>query len=170
MRPFVKILFLFFLFVLLSNTADAQNNTPSAAEITAKILLELPKYIQFPDMKQGVEVCIFGDTETYELVSSQNRKKLNPYDIRLVMKIANIDECNFVFTGNQTDTRKLIPASENTGVVLVSNYSSFIEEGGAVAVVDLNGNIEIELNLGVIAEKDIVLNPDLIDLSARVIQ
>ena len=135
--------------------------------ITAKILIQLPRYITHASQIEPV-LCVAAPNELYKIIQSLNKSRRTYNSIKLYRSDPN--ECQFVYAAGVKPARKLIAATSDSSIITISDYSNFIDEGGVIGVRNSNGTMVIELNLSAANDKHVTLSPDLIELSQRVIQ
>ncbi|MES2985290.1 MAG: YfiR family protein [Pseudomonadota bacterium] len=140
------------------------------AAIKAGILTEIPRYAVASGPKKVTKLCIIGDKDVWHAVQKQNQKKTIFSDVEFLDEASPDKKCDIIYTSNQRTARKLIVSMDVPGVILVSTYASFVDEGGLIGLVEKNGLVTLELNLSSAADRKITLSPDLIEISKRVVQ
>ncbi len=150
------------------STAFAQELQNRSNHITANILLEIPRYIETSVIKLET-LCIVDNSDLSRKAKERNTTKNSFKKIILLNTKSNLTDCDFVYTENKRQARRYL-RNKSYKTIITSNYSSFIDEGGALAILDDNGQIGIELNLSTAKQLDITFNPDLLEVSKRVIQ
>jgi len=144
--------------------------TPPPAEIKgrvlARILSKLPDYINYAE-SNSKELCIIRDEELYNLLRLNIRNDLG---FRFISTLADQDiaHCSLLYASDAKIARAAL--IRNKALFIVSNYPRFVDEGGPAALVENDGRIEIHLNLTAAKERKARFNPDLIEISKRVIQ
>lgn len=135
-------------------------------EVLARIVLELPRYVYFRDANNTSMLCIAGNPELYEHLVKLNTKVQSYSSIIEAGK----QSCRYNYVEKKQEARRLLRSSTIAGKLFISNYSSFVDEGGAIAIIDNNGRLEINLNLTAVKRLNGKFSPDLIELSKKVIQ
>jgi hypothetical protein len=151
--------------------ARAQKPSSSTQnEVIAKIIMELPRYVLLnATEKQSSSLCVPDDAEFYSYLLALNEKRRVFNHIHSTLDTTQ-SNCRYIYVGKTKLARQLLRSGYPRDSILISNYEAFINEGGAIAVVDNAGKIEIYLNLSTIEHQNADLSPDLIEVSKRVIQ
>lgn len=156
-------------FLCISNAfAGGSSASDREQQVIAKILMEFPRYVKIDTVKARPALCIVGRKNLFTTARALNDVRKTYSDVRLFN--AQLALCDFIYSDDTKQARQLIADAADYEVITISNYHNFIDEGGAIGVVNINGTISIELNLSTANEKQAVFSPDLIELSQRVIQ
>lgn len=159
--------FLVLLGCLFSSPAMADSAFLSERELMAKMLIALPHYIE-TDLAttRRPTLCVEGSHEVALIARSMN-DPLKSY--AKVTEEIN-PSCDVIYSGQRQQARRAIVRTSGQSLVVVSSYATFVDEGGMVGFVAKKGVIQIELNISAAKERRIRFSPDLIELSARVVQ
>lgn len=137
-------------------------------KIAANILLQLPKYI-VRDSKKPLTLCLQTTDNFLLLTRDLNASKKIYSSIHPLKTTSDIEDCTFLFVDDKLKARKFLRENPG-GVLFISNYEHVVNEGGAIAVIESQGQIEIHLNLTAAKKAGAQFSPDLIELSKKVVQ
>lgn len=155
--------------LLTAEPVHATEVQQKAIKVVAGILLEVPKYL-ISSKSHPDTICIIDNTRLASEIALLNQRKKSYLDVLQKDKISDLSKCDLVYGTNKVQMRSALTKSALKHTIFISNYSSFVDEGGPIAVLDNNGVIGIELNISAAKKRTISFNPDLIDVSVRVIR
>lgn len=142
--------------------------------VTSLILLQLTKYIKFPDQADRKVInCVLKDKNVYnELLELQHKQAIISKNIeaRYIESANNFEGCNLIYASSKEDAQELIRQTLNKTVVTISNYDQFIDEGGVIGIVDQSGILSLQLNLVVAEERRLNFSLELVEIAVRIIQ
>lgn len=149
--------------------ANAANVKVRLNELVARILLQIPYYLTF-DAREYNTLCIIGNDELSRKTHQVNATKEVFEKILPKAPTDGFNNCGFIYFEKKRDARTALTSKNLKHKIMLSNYSTFVDEGGVLAVTVHNGEIAIELNISAARRLGVTFNPDLIEISARVIK
>jgi len=151
-----------------ASSADAGGVKNKANAVIAGILLEIPNYIILPNERR--QLCVIENAGLSYAAQKLNQRKKIYQHIFLKNRLHNLNSCDVIHVSDKAWARKALTAPATSNKLIISDYHAFVDEGGTIAVLDNNGVIGIELNISAAKRLGISINPDLIEVSVRVIQ
>lgn len=149
-----------------ATSAYASNRYDLQYKAIAKIILQLPRYTK--GLPEDPTICIGANDRFYTLLGELNEEKRAFSRIENGIVNNGFGGCNLAYADQVNLGRRIVKS--NMQGLTIANYSSFIDEGGAIAIVDVQGRMEIQLNLTAAKKQGLSFSPDLIELSERVVQ
>jgi hypothetical protein len=145
--------------------SQAEVPYPAKDKIVANILLQLPRYTE--SLVSRSQLCVASDKAFFAVIEELNNQKPVYKNVRFIER-GSYEGCDFIYADEALRAQKVLKLKSSA--LTIASYENFIDEGGAVAVVDSQGRVEIQLNLTAAQKIGITFSPDLIELSKRVIQ
>lgn len=169
--PYLKKCIAVFSLVLAAIVLPATHSRAAVTEhdIIAKILVSLPHYAKLPQKKAGfITLCVDGNDALFQAALKQNSKQ-HMY-ASVYQRLDRSAPCDFAYVESIKKVRKILNSDLHLSTLLISHYPRFIDEGGPIGVVIIDGRVQIEINLSAAARLKVELSPDLIEISERIIQ
>ncbi len=151
-----------------------QLNSKNLSAMRARIIALLPQYTSFLSaerLKRSKTLCIIHANDVYQELSKSTN--LNSA-LQLVQDDSTYDtkKCQFTYVGDKKVAQHFLleDAESRHSTFYISDYERFVDEGGALALVEKAGRIEVYINLTAAKNVGVQFSPDLIEISQRVLQ
>lgn len=131
-----------------STEAQSASADEQSYKVKAVFLFKFFKYISWPDNAASENiVCVygrnpFGDTLDYILT---NKIKSSKYSVVYINKPSQISQCKIMFVSS-SEANNIPEATNNAGVLTVSDIRGFARKGGAIEIANNDNKIELYLN------------------------
>jgi hypothetical protein len=164
------------LVLMLCNVAWAEE-VSREYRIKAAYLYNLSKFITWPDEEKlsnatPITLCIFGHNpfEHYLDKLRDHPVRGRPIDIRYLDEKQTVDDCQLLFISqHNARTPKLLAASPPYPPILtVSDNQDFLDRGGMVALISLNNNIQLDINLTRAKQAGLTFSANLLEVAHRI--
>ncbi len=157
-----------------SKSCAEQTGGKNFGTMRAKIIALLPQYttvLAAEKSQASRTLCIIHADGIYSELSK------NTYLNRPLLLIQDADaydasKCWFTYIGEKKLAQHFLLEDAESGhsKFYISDYERFVDEGGALALVEKAGRIEVYINLTAAHNAGIQFSPDLIEISQRVLQ
>lgn len=152
---------------------------PSEPELKAAFLLNLPKYITWPEERfagpdAAFVIGVLGGSPIHEAVEPMAaRRNVNGRGIevrRVTPAEIEAGECHLVLVapGEIRRMEELHAALAGAGVLLVGESEGFLESGGAIALVARERKISLEINLRAARSQGLNVSSKLLSIASVV--
>lgn len=143
--------------------------SPQEGAIRAAIIMQLPRYVAWKEIKKPT-LCLMKNDSLNRSIKALNAKRETYKEILTLSMDQALSQCDVIYIDDKREARRLITSTADAYALIISNYSSFVDEGGTIGLINSSGSVGVEINLSNAMERGITLSPDLIEISRRVIQ
>lgn len=138
--------------------ADPQENRTPVAEAKAAILLNLPKYVNWPDSRfeatnSPVVIAVFANDEVADEFAKLSRNRTvngRPLLLKRAMSIEDCSaECHVLFVGDvdKKQTASALARAATRQVLTVGEQAEFLERGGMINLAVRERKVRLQVNL-----------------------
>ena len=164
---------------LLCSVDPAGQTLEAEHQLKAAFVSKLPQFTEWPeatlDGLQRVELCVarpnpFG-TSLRELIAGE-RLGTRPLVVREVDSPLDLDACQLLFVANQSprERRGLLDRARTLPILTVGDTTTFIDEGGIVALRIVNGRVRFDINVEAANQAGLRLSSQLLQLALSVLE
>ncbi|MDB6062803.1 MAG: hypothetical protein JWM78_2906 [Verrucomicrobiaceae bacterium] len=173
---FARLLFMLLLGVLLGNFARA-DEISREYRIKAAYLYNLSKFITWPDEDQmakdaPITLCIYGYNpfDTYLDKLREHPVRGRNIAIRAVAENESPEGCQLLFVSqhNANAPRLLSAAAPYPPILTVSDDQDFLIRGGMVALININNNVQLDINLTRAKQAGLTFSANLLEVAHRI--
>lgn len=153
-------------FATLASPGSAQSSDPN--QLRAAIVFNVLRFVDFPIEQGGtIEFCVASDApESAALRSFSGRRAgARPVSVRTI-RGSSFAGCDVVFFSSSDPD--LIERASGRGRMLIGNGRNFIDNGGAVGLVQSGGQVRFQLNLQAASRSQVTISSRLIRLASKV--
>lgn len=146
--------------------AAAQSS--DANQLRAAIVFNVLRFVEFPAETGGkVEFCVAADAPESAALRALTGRRAGPHAVSVrTIRGASYGGCDVVFLSSAD--RDQIERAAGRGRLLIGNGRSFIDNGGAVGLVQSGGQVRFQLNLKAASQSQITISSRLIRLASKV--
>lgn len=164
------------LFLMLCNAAWAEE-VSREYRIKAAYLYNLSKFITWPDEDKlskatPITLCIFGYNpfENYLDKLREHPVRGRPIDIRYIDEKQPVDDCQLLFISqhNASAPKLLVAPPPYPPILTVSDNQDFLSRGGMVALISINNNIQLDINLTRAKQAGLTFSANLLEVAHRI--
>jgi len=164
------------LVTILSSNAYAKNDTLldgdyRAEAIKTEMVYRLLKYISWKS--KMLTLCVDGNEMINARMVGLMQKAPNHFSIKTVLNPPEdeINDCQILYISSEQFKKFSFykNALANKPVLTISDRPHFIDVGGMIGLVEIQGKITIELNMQIMTDHHIKPSPALIEIANRVI-
>lgn len=162
--------------LLLCNAAWAEEISREY-RIKAAYLYNLSKFITWPEEEKlsktvPITLCIFGYNpfENYLDKLREHPVRGRPIDIRYLNEKQPVDDCQLLFISqhNTSAPKLLAAAAPYPPTLTVSDNQDFLNRGGMVALISINNNIQLDINLTRAKQAGLTFSANLLEVAHRI--
>lgn len=163
--------------VLLAHGAvgTAAAEPPVEYRVKAAMLYNFTRFISWPDTDADrLRLCVTGEGPLSAALAAIDGKRTGEriLEVRGDVPPADLDGCHMAFVSRSME-RELAALLEGLGsapVVTVSDMPRFVERGGMVELVLVEGKVRFEINIAVAEAADLRFSSKLLRLARRVVR
>jgi len=159
--------------------AMALTLTPAAAraqgalDAKAELLLNIARFVEWPQSKDQLTFAVLGDDELAAVVAATLSTKSLPgrkVYVRCIRRPEDARDCQVLFIAPSEANRipQVIQALEGHSVLTVADTPGFTSAGGMVDFVQENERVRFEINLGTAEKAQLKISAKLLAL-ARIV-
>lgn len=150
----------------------------SEYEVKAAYLYNFGRFVEWPPSAasgqgNGFTICVLGrDPFGAALDTTLAREKIDGKSVvaRRVSKVGEAATCRILFVSSSEDKqlKEINAAASKMGVLTVSDLPEFLEQGGMVQFVVVDGRVRFEVNLTATQQAGLNLSSELLKVAAAV--
>ncbi|MCK5189747.1 MAG: YfiR family protein [Methylococcales bacterium] len=141
--------------------------------ILAVLTLNIARFTSWPDnifnnTDQVLNLCVYGNNIVQQSFESINNKIIQNRTLHIInlSRLRNIDRCQLLYL-SELNRNKLIPLLvdlKSFPILTVGENKTFLQSGGMVALENINGKIQISVNLTMVRQSELSLSSRLLKL------
>lgn len=153
-------------FTTMANPIAAQSN--DANQLRAAIVFNVLRFVEFPPSQDGtIDFCVASDTGDSEALRSFSGRRAGSRLVSVrTLRSSSYAGCDVVYLGS--GDRDEIERASARGRLVIGNGRNFIDNGGAVGLVQSGGQVRFQLNLRAASDSKISISSRLIRLASKV--
>lgn len=160
--------------LLLFSTNHAYSQSVEKQNVLAVLTLNIARFTSWPEHtssthKPTLNLCIFGDNIVQQSFKNIDNKIINNKAIHIIhlSRLRNLKQCQLLYLSG-LDRNRLIPLLielKNQAILTIGESREFLQSGGMVALEDLNGKIQLTINLPSTKKATLVISSRLLKLA-----
>lgn len=162
---------------LLASAASVCSAAPAVLEqysVFAALTLNFARFTQWPvnafaDSSSGLNVCLAGDNVLLQSFESIDGKSVGNRLINIVNseRLRNLNQCQILFIGELPNNvlLQVFLDIKNQPVLTIGEDADFVASGGMVAMVNVDGKIQLHVNLAAVKASDLNISSNLLRLA-----
>jgi len=152
----------------------AQGLSASEAQVKAVLVYNFAKFVEWPQAKfsgpaSPVHLCVAGRGPAAHLLAELDGKGVQGRELRVQSVGAALDPaaCHllFIIAGNDISIGDILKKLKTAPVLTVSDSSGFAEAGGVIEIVQGEGRMQFDINLGAAQQANLRLSSHLLKLA-----
>ena len=139
------------------------------------MLRQLTNHISWGKKKEKIYICLYDPDKNF-LIADNHIEKYNPSENHIFLYLDDHNNnttysCDIIYFDimPKLGSKGISEISHNEKTLLVGDNTNFLLKGGMVSLVEVNGAIQVELNLNNIFRAGLKISPDLIEVSRRIL-
>jgi len=155
----------------------AADDLPREYRIKAAYLYNLSKFITWPDestqdKSTPVTICVYGYNPFGQYLEKLQERtvKGRPIAIRYMNDHQAFNGCQILFISqyNTTMPRLVTVPPSSPPVLTVSDDEDFLSRGGLVALVTVNNNVQLDINLSRAKQAGFIISANLLEVARKI--
>ncbi|WP_186289602.1 YfiR family protein [Methylomonas sp. HW2-6] len=149
---------------------------PAALEqytVLAALTLNFARFTQWPEGAKTdanvLNVCLVGDNVLLQSFDSIDGKNVGDRAIKIVNseRLRNLNQCQILFIGELPNNvlLQVFLDTKNHPVLTMGEDEGFVENGGMVAMVNVDGKIQLHVNLAAVKASGLNISSNLLRLA-----
>jgi hypothetical protein len=167
----VRLKYILALLLLFGPSASAQLQNEYA--VRAAFVLNLTKYVEWPQASNALTVCSIGDGpigETLKQMLAGKNNESRPIQVLLFPSDEALERCDIIYIAHSSSKkiREALDRVGNRSILTVGDTDSFTREGGMVGLVRVGEQMQIQINMDAIQAARLKVSARLLNLSSVV--
>ena len=150
-----------------SHGSRAQDEAPPEYRVKAEYLLNLIKYVEWPDSVSGpLLLCVAGQNPFGPTLENSVRNETfrgAPVRVRVILEPD--PACNLVFAPRTSNVRAYLGAAAGMPVLTVGETPRFLQQGGMIRFYPAGANVRFEINREAAERAGLRINARLLELA-----
>jgi hypothetical protein len=177
-RLYFHLLLALLLALICSPTHAYAETSPLEYRVKSAFLYNFTKFIEWPESQLatqgGLSICVAGEPKMHEVMRETiGRKLVNNHELqfKMVSHPGESNTCQVLFLGftDQSRLQDWVGAVSTAAVLTVSDSPDFIQGGGMIQFVIVDGKIRFDINQSAANRLKIQLSSKLLSLARNVI-
>ncbi len=139
----------------------------------AALTLNFARFTQWPEDaatdSSALNVCLVGDNVLLQSFDSIDGKNVGNRSIKIVNseRLRNLNQCQILFIGELPNNvlLQVFLDTKNHPVLTMGEDEDFVESGGMVAMVNVDGKIQLHVNLAAVKASRLNISSNLLRLA-----
>lgn len=164
--------------LLVATAIASAGAAPSEAELRAAFVYNFTKFIEWPggsfaSPEAPLRVCVVGEdaamTESVRLLEGRATQGRNIQTVTIGSGPAGAG-CHVIYLASRrsSDAERLIDQTQGQAVLTVGDGGEFINRGGMIGLINVNGRLQFEVNLQAVNQSRLKLSSQLLRLARNV--
>jgi hypothetical protein len=151
----------------------ASSQSQNEYSVRAALVLNLTKYVEWPQMNKELTIAFVGDGpmgETLKTMLAGRSNGVLPVRVLLSPSDEELERCNIIYIGH-TSSKRVHAALGRAGArstLTVGETDSFTREGGMVSLVRVGEQVQIQINLDAAQAAGLKISSRLLNLPSVV--
>ena len=159
-----------FLLLCFSSMAPVQARSIEKQAVLAALSLNLARFTTWPERRSSaLYLCVIGDNVVQESFANMNNNTINNKALRIInrSRLRHLYQCQllYVSTLKQNILRQVLMELQDLPILTVGEDMEFLKAGGMVALENIDGKMQININLPAIEQSDLVMSSRILKLA-----
>lgn len=168
-----RLLLCFYMFMHVSVTAAAPQSLDHYSVLSA-LTLNFARFTEWPEdaffsSQQKLKICLVGDNLVQQAFEGINGKNVADNSIEVVNanRLRNLHECHLLFISElpKNMLTQVFLAVKSRPILTIGENEEFVESGGMVGMINVDGKIKLYINLPVVKASGLMISSNILRLS-----
>lgn len=158
------------LLLCFSSIAPVHARSVEKQAVLAALSLNLARFTTWPERKNpSLNLCVIGDNIVQESFANMDNKTINGKALRILnrTRLRYLPQCQllYVSTLDRNVLRQVLVELKYHSILTVGENMEFLKAGGMVGLENIDGKMQININLPAIEESDLVMSSRILKLA-----
>ncbi len=158
------------LLLCFSSMASVHARSVEKQAVLAALSLNLARFTTWPERKTpALNLCVIGDNVVQESFATMDNKTINGKALRVInrSRLRYLSQCQllYVSTLKRNVLRQVLVELKYQPILTVGENKEFLKAGGMVGLENLDGKMQININLPAVEESDLVMSSRILKLA-----
>lgn len=154
--------------------APVNSRTVEKQTVMAVLTLNIARFTSWPERifnakEPIINLCVIGDNLVQQSFNNINKKVINNKTLHIInlSRLRNVNQCQLLYV-SKMDRNKLKPLlveMRGVPILTIGENVEFIQAGGMVGLEQVNGKMQIKINLPIIKQSELVISSRLLKLA-----
>jgi len=160
-----------------STTNQAWSQSIEKQTVLAALTINVARFTTWPELifkepESAFNLCVYGDNVVQQSFSNINNKQVNKRSIHIIniSRLRKLNQCQLIYI-SELERNKLIPLLlelKDKPILTIGENIEFLQAGGIVGLENINGKIQLTINLAIIKQSKLVISSRLLKLATIV--
>ena len=169
----IRLLLCLYMFMHTSVTAAAPQSLDQYSVLSA-LTLNFARFTEWPEdaffaSEQKLRVCLVGDNLVQQAFEGIKGKNVGDKSIEIVNanRLRNLHECHLLFISElpRNLLMQVFLVVKSRPILTIGENEEFVESGGMVGMINVNGKIKLYINLPVVKASGLMISSNILRLS-----
>lgn len=158
------------LLLYFSSMALVQARSVEKQAVLTALSINLARFTTWPERKNpALNLCVIGDNVVQESFADMNNITINSKTLRILnrSRLRYLSQCQllYVSTLKPTVLRQVLVELKYQPILTIGEDMEFLKAGGMVGLENLDGKMQININLPAIDDSDLVMSSRILKLA-----
>jgi len=163
--------------LLFSTTNQVWSQSIEKQTVLAALTLNIARFTTWPELtfkkpESTFNLCIYGDNVVQQSFSNIKDKQVSKRSIHIIniSRLRNLNQCQVIYI-SELERNKLIPLLldlKDKPILTIGENMEFLQAGGIVGLENINGKIQLTINLAIIKQSQLVISSRVLKLATIV--
>ena len=161
---------IFCLLLCFSSMAPVHARSVEKQAVLATLTLNLARFTTWPERKTpALNLCVIGDNVVQESFANMDNKTINGKALRILnrTRLRYLSQCQLLYISalDRNVLRQVFVELKYQPILTVAENMEFLEAGCMVALKNIDGKMQININLPAIEQSDLVMSSRILKLA-----
>ncbi len=138
--------------------------------VLAALSLNLAQFTTWPERKNpAIYFCVIGDNVVQEPFANMNNKTIHNKALRIInrSRLRYLSQCQLLYVSvlKRNVLRQVLLELRDLPILTVGENMEFLKAGGMVGLENIDGKMQININLPAIEQSDLVMSSRILKLA-----
>lgn len=160
--------------LIFSDIAPGYARSVEKQSVLAVLTLNIARFTHWPeqvfnDLEATLRLCVIGDNIVQQSFENIDHKVVNNKTIQIInlSRLRNPEQCQLLYISTLEHNKLILLLAELQGqaILTVGEDMAFLQAGGMVGLDDVNGKIQLNINLPIVKQSELVISSRLLKLA-----
>lgn len=154
---------------------NAWPQTIEKQNVFSVLTLNIIRFTNWPDpphlKKINFTLCVYGDNTIQQSFQNISDKQAHNSTVRILsvsrLRLRNLKQCQAIYISglDKNKLASLLYTLQNQAILTIGDNLKFLQAGGMVKLEDINGKIQLSINLPIVKQSKLVISSRLLKLA-----
>jgi len=165
---------IFCMLFFFSSINHAWSRSVEKQAVLAILTLNIARFTRWPEpvfinAETDINLCIFGDNIVQQSFESIDKKVISNRSIHIInlSRLRNLKQCQLLYLSDLEHSRliPLLMELQIQPILTIGENIKFLQAGGMVGLIDIKGQMKLNINLSTIKQSNLAISSRLLKLA-----